>query len=177
MIASGSCNGRHGSCNLRSRCVRVCCINGREEAGGSRTPLSADRIRLRAPQSPHPIEQRARQRGFPLLGCISLCPQPVTECPFQSGKDMLGVRLRVVTRRPLPRTSTLALDRQHLLIALGRCGFLPWSSPPHPCGVEGCPSSRGMLRNGSVDGLLVVHAIPNEPIDAVIDMGQQRGHL
>src|SRR4029450_10757783 len=102
---------------------RVCCTNGREEVGGPRTPLSADRIRLRATQLPHPIEQLASQRGFPLLGVISLRLQPVTECPFKSGKDILGVSLSVVTRRPLPSKPPLALDRQHLLIALGRCSF------------------------------------------------------
>jgi hypothetical protein len=83
-------------------------------------PLLDHRIGLRPPQIQHPIEQLARQGGFPLLGRISFRPQPVAECPFVTGKGVLGMGLRVITRCPFLGKPTFTLNLQQMLISLGR---------------------------------------------------------
>src|SRR5919199_3970456 len=100
----------------------LCCINRRKQAVVPCILLSAHRIGLRTTQFPHPIEQLACQRDFPLLGRIPLCPQLITEGPFETGKDILGVGLSIIARCPFPAKPPLTLDRQHMLIALGRGG-------------------------------------------------------
>jgi hypothetical protein len=57
-----------------SATMRLCCINQPEAEMVPRTLLSADRIGLRTTQLQHLIEQRASERGFPLLGRIPLRP-------------------------------------------------------------------------------------------------------
>jgi hypothetical protein len=52
----------------------LCCINRPEAALPPCIPLSADRRGLRPTQFPHPIEQSARDRRFPLLRLVPLCP-------------------------------------------------------------------------------------------------------
>jgi len=52
----------------------LCCMNRVDAALPPCTPLLADRRGLRTTQFLHPIEQRARQRSFPLLRGILLCP-------------------------------------------------------------------------------------------------------
>jgi hypothetical protein len=54
--------------------VGLCCINRPEAALSPCIPLSADRRGLRPTQFPHPIEQSARDRRFPLLHLVPLCP-------------------------------------------------------------------------------------------------------
>lgn len=82
-------------------------------------PLSADRRGLRTPQCPHPLAQLACEGGCPLLRHGPLCPPPGAAWPLHSGKDLLGVGLSVIARRPFPGTPPRTRDRHQMLIALG----------------------------------------------------------
>jgi hypothetical protein len=44
-------------------------------------------------------------------------------------------------------------------------------------GRDNHPDSRGMAHHSSVDRRFVIHAITNEPIDAAVDLRQQRRHV
>ena len=70
----------------------------------------------------HPMEQRASERGFPLLGRLPLRPYPASERAFASRKGVLRLTLRVVPRRPFPWKSTGPLHLHKVLVALRRGG-------------------------------------------------------
>jgi hypothetical protein len=85
-------------------------------------PLLADRVGLWPTWFEHPIEQLAGQRGFPLLGLIALRPKAIAERPFKAGKDIFGVGLIIVSRRPFPLQALGPLDLQQVLVTLRWCG-------------------------------------------------------
>lgn len=60
----------------------------------------------------------------------------------QLRKDYFRVTLRVITRHPLPAKPTLALDRQQMLIALGRCGCRRGAQHRIFAGRDNHPGSR-----------------------------------
>ena len=69
------------------------------------------------------------------------------------------------------------LDRQQMLIALRRGSRRRGTHHLIFTGRDDYTSARGMVLDSSIDRRLVEDAVPNEPIDPVCDLGQQRGHL
>src|SRR5919197_151689 len=62
-------------------------------------------------------------------------------------------------------------------IALGRSGRHLAAQHRILTGRDDDTSARGMVLNGSIDRSLVKDAVPNESIDTVFDLGQQRRYL
>ena len=83
---------------------------------------------------------------------------------------MLGVGLSVIPRRPFPGTPPRTLDRQQMLIALGRGGRRRGIQYRILTGRDDHPGARGMLLNSGVDRRVVEDAVPDEASNGEIDL-------
>src|SRR3954449_2687155 len=84
--------------------------------------LSSDALRHRHPEPGHPVEHRAADPGFGLLG--RQCPgaKTATDDSFVAEHGGLPKRAPAVADRLLPAQAPLVLDHLDVLVALTGCG-------------------------------------------------------
>src|SRR3954454_22448468 len=80
--------------------------------------LSGDALRPRHPEPGHPVEHRAADPGFGLLGRQSPGAKAATDDSFVAEHGSLPKRAPAVAARPLPAQAPLVPDRLDVLVAL-----------------------------------------------------------
>src|SRR3954451_14289330 len=84
--------------------------------------LSGDALRHRHTEPGHPVEHRAADPGFGLLGRQSPGAQAATDDSFVAEHGGLPKRAPAVADRRLPAQAPLVLDRLDVLVPLTGCG-------------------------------------------------------
>src|SRR3954467_3819457 len=103
---------------LEKRIRRLWCAIRVVGAERSSDALSGDALRHRHPEPGHPVQHRAADPGFGLLGRQSPGAQAATDDSFVAGHGGLPKRAPAVADRRLPAQAPLVLDHLDVLVPL-----------------------------------------------------------
>src|SRR4051794_14771928 len=146
---------------------------------GSLDALSGDALRHRPTEPGHPVQHRAADPGFGLLGRQSPGAQAATDDSFVAEHGSLPKRAPAVAGRLLPAQAPLVPDHLDVLVPLTgrgpgsraqRCSG-PWRDDHRHRGI-------GLtLSHGAVDGLAVVGPVGRHRPEGTGDLVEQRADL
>src|SRR5215217_2646518 len=103
---------------LENGLIRVWCTNPMVDVGRSLDALSGDALRHRHPEPGHPVQHRAADPGFGLLGRQSPGAQAATDEGFVAEHGGLPKRAPAVADRRLPAQAPLVPDYLDVLVPL-----------------------------------------------------------
>src|SRR4051794_5395065 len=155
------------------------CVNQAVDVRRSLGTFSGDALRHRHPEPGHPVEHRAADPGFGLLGPQSPGAKTTTDEGFVAEHGSLSERAPAVANRRLPAQAALVPDHLDVLVALTGRGAR--GRARHGGGARRGDHRHGgiglTLSHGAVNGLAVIGPVRDHRGKGTGDLVEQGADL